>query len=143
MPVDPAVLADNQAQLDRLRRLIASGPDYSASLGGGWTVGVALAHLAFWDGRAAYSLSRWKPGAPPPEMEDDLLNTVLFDTWKALPGEAAASLALGAAQGVTEVVKGLDDAVASDVEAHGYRWIMHRANHRREHIDQIEAALGG
>jgi hypothetical protein len=141
MPVDPTILADNEAQLKRLESLIARKPDYSADLGEGWTLSVALAHLGFWDRRAAYLLTHWQVGSPPMEVDDDMLNTALFDEWKALSGAAAGKLAVRAAREVTAVVKSLDSRVADDVAARGYKWLMHRANHRREHLDQIEAAL--
>jgi hypothetical protein len=141
MPVDSAILADNAAQLKRLETLIASKPDYSVDLGEGWTVSVALAHLAFWDRRAAYLLTHWQVGSPPRELDDDMLNTSLLDEWKALSGAASGKLALRAAREVTSIVKSLDSRVADDVSAQGYTWLMRRANHRREHLDQIEAAL--
>ena len=141
MAVDAFILADNDAQLRRLEELLARKPDYSVSLGAGWTVAVALAHLAFWDRRAAYLLGHWTPGNPPAELDDDMVNAVLFHEWRVLPGEVAAALALTAAKDVTSVVASLDHRIANDVVAQGYTWLMHRANHRREHIDQIEAAL--
>ena len=141
MPVDPLILADNDMQLIRLEVLIAGKPDYSKSLGEGWTVAVALAHLAFWDRRAAYLLVHWTPGKPPAELDDEMINTVLFDEWHVLSGKTAGELALTAARDVTSVAKSLDSRAAADVAVQGLTWLMHRANHRREHIDQIEAAL--
>ena len=44
-------LSRNQAALQRLAELAArlTEEDLARSLGGGWTIKAALAHLAFWD----------------------------------------------------------------------------------------------
>ena len=46
-----------------------------------------------------------------------------------------------AARAVTAVVEGLPDDVAADAVARGLDWLLHRARHRRDHIEQIEAAV--
>ena len=57
--------------------------------------------------------------------------------------DKAAELAVAGAREVTAVVEGLSEQVASDVVARGLDWLLHRARHRRDHIEQIEAAVGG
>jgi uncharacterized damage-inducible protein DinB len=50
--------ARNTEATRRLRELVAtlSDADLAAPLGGGWTVAMALGHLAFWDGRQRAAL---------------------------------------------------------------------------------------
>jgi len=146
MPVDQTILDDNTAQTRRLEALVArlSDADLARDLGEGWTVAVALAHLAFWDGRAVYGLRRWAAdGTPVSDADDHILNEALLSQWRALPPRRAAELAVAGAREVTAVVEGLSEQVASDVVARGLDWLLHRARHRRDHIEQIEAAVGG
>ena len=146
MPVDQTVVDDNAAQTRRLEALVArlSDADLARDLGEGWTVAVALAHLAFWDRRAVYGLRRWAADGTPVNADDDhILNEALVAQWRALPARRAAELAVEAARAVTAAVEGLSEQVASDVVARGLDWLLHRARHRRDHIEQIEAAVGG
>jgi len=146
MPVDQTILDDNTAQTRRLEALVArlSDADLARDLGEGWTVAVALARLAFWDGRAVYGLRRWAAdGTPVSDADDHILNEALLSQWRALPPRRAAELAVAGAREVTAVVEGLSEQVASDVVARGLDWLLHRARHRRDHIEQIEAAVGG
>lgn len=144
MPVEPGIERDNGEQTQRLQTLVErlSDADLARDLGEGWTVAVALAHLAFWDGRAVHGLQRWvQDGTPISAADDDILNRALLDQWLALPPRRAAALAAAAAPVVDTVVKGLPDHVVAEVLAHEYDWLLHRGKHRREHLEQIERAL--
>ncbi|MSP79133.1 MAG: hypothetical protein EXR67_06230 [Dehalococcoidia bacterium] len=139
MPIDPAILADNAAQLRRLQALATQLTDGRRDMGGGWTVTVALAHMAFWDRRATLLLQRWnKQGTLPDKMEDDLLNSSLLEEWQALNLLQAANLALSAAHTVNVAVEALSPETADSIKARGDDWLLRRSNHRREHLDQIE-----
>jgi hypothetical protein len=142
VPIDPAMLADNEKQLHRLKAFVAGRVDLKHDLGGGWTVAVALAHMAFWDRRAILLLKRWATlDLPPDDPDDDILNRALEDEWRELPPRRAAAMAVHAAQAVNAAVRELAPQTAAAVEAKGDRWLLHRGNHRREHLDQIEQAL--
>jgi hypothetical protein len=132
-----------------LRTLVGSLDDaeLGADLGGGWTVSVALAHLAFWDG---WHLARWQHAAttgavaPPPVADEvsDRANEALEATWRALPPDRVAALALDAADAVDALVAGLADAsVDAAREADGANWVE-RWPHRQKHLEQIGRALG-
>lgn len=139
MPVDPAITADNDAQRKRLEALTVRTDGLNKDLGGGWTVGVALAHLAFWDRRASILLRRWQEhGAPPDDPDDDVINESLLVEWRILPAQEAAELAVQAARAVDAAVNSLDDKTIAAILDRGDRWLLHRGNHRREHLDQIE-----
>src|SRR5215468_7641690 len=96
-----SVIADNRRELTRLKELLASLKEdqFGISLGGGWTVGAALGHLAFWDQRAIVLLERWeKEGVGASGADSDALNRAILPFWLALPGRTAADLALKAAE---------------------------------------------
>jgi hypothetical protein len=116
------------------------------SLGGGWTVAVALAHLAFWDRRALLLLDRWEGGGRPPPEEsqwsgDDVINDALLAEWQALSPPEAARLAIEAARAVDRGVESLDASTVEEIVAHGESWLVRRALHRCEHLDQIDRAI--
>jgi hypothetical protein len=118
--------------------------DLQRDLGEGWTVSVALAHLAFWDERAALLLERYAEGTPQhhiPDWYEDLLNQTLEPQWRALSPRAAADGAVAAAEHVTRVLRTLDDDLCARLESHEEGYLLRRFNHRNEHIEQIEAAL--
>jgi hypothetical protein len=144
--VDADLLVENETERDRLATLVAklSDQDLARDLGGGWTISVALSHLAFWDERAAQLLERYGAGTPQhhiPDWYEDLLNLTLEPQWRALPPTAAAEQAVAAAEHVTAVLRGLEDDLCARLEAHEEGYLLRRFNHRREHIEQIEQAL--
>jgi hypothetical protein len=143
MAVATSVLADNAAQLRRLEAVVARLGPRDRDLGSGWTAGVALAHLAFWDRRAALFLDYWqRHGTGPNERHDaDILNAALLDEWRLLSVRESGRLAVSAANSVNTAVEALDDTTADAIIAGGHDRLLHRARHRREHIDQIESAL--
>ena len=149
MAVDPAIVADNTAARERLRSRVQSLTDaqLGRDAGGGWTVAVALAHLAFWDRRALLSFERWEQGQPPPanfpsEYEIDLLNDALLAEWRALAPREAGRLALAAADAVDAKVAALAAPVMAAIEARAEPWRLRRSRHRNEHLDQVDRALG-
>ena len=145
--MDPELTAENEAQRERLAALVGDlgDADLERSLGGGWTVAMSLAHLAFWDRRATLLLDHWERGQSPPADEpawySDLLNETLLAQWRALPPRETARLALEAAAGVDRKIETLDAAVAAAISERGESWRLQRSTHRREHIEQIERAL--
>ena len=146
--MDPELTAENEAQRARLAALVGElgDADLARSLGGGWTVATALAHLAFWDRRATLLLDLWARGQTPladePEWYgSDVLNQALLAEWLVLPPREAARLALEAAESVDRKIETLDAAVAAAISERGESWRLQRSTHRREHIEQIERAL--
>lgn len=139
-------LDQNAAASDRLRALVAvlGAADLGRSLGGGWTVAVALAHLAFWDGRQHAALEHFAAtGEQLGEESDDAVNVGLGPLLPTVDRASAGRLAIEAAAAVDAAVARLDDAQAQVLAAGPNAYLMLRHYHRDEHIDQIEAALGG
>jgi hypothetical protein len=144
MPEQP-ILDGNEAVTARLEALVSrlSDKDLAADLGGGWTTAVALGHLAFWDARIAYVLGRWRNGGEPhQELDDDVVNSALEDVLKAVEPRAAARLSVQAAKAANAAIAATPDAIADDLIAEGHMYLLSRHNHRTEHIEQIERALG-
>jgi hypothetical protein len=149
MTVDRSHEAANARELDRLRRLVF-GLDKAAlsqPVPGGWTVASVLAHVAFWDARALYWLDRWAAGAEPasPEWEapEDVewINNAAKPLCLALPPRTAADLAMRTAEETDRRVAALGDDLLAKVQAAGSPFNLSRAEHRGEHLDDIERAL--
>jgi hypothetical protein len=139
----------NARATDELRRLVAtlSPEDLATGVGGTWTVATCLAHLAFWD---RWQVVRWRDAlakglAVPAEVSDnvpDLANAALEPTWRALPGEIAAALALDAAAELDALVVALPDASVAAAPAAGRVRLLDRSIHRLEHVAQVRRGLG-
>jgi len=136
-----------QRQRERLQHLVERLTDaqLTTSLGGGWTVGVALAHLAFWDRRVVAQLDQWqRQGRGPDErdaLDSDVVNTAALALWQLLPPRAAAQAALDAADACDQAVAQADPRLLEQVLARRGPFTLPRAAHRAEHLDHIERAL--
>jgi hypothetical protein len=149
MATDRSYVDENRAQRARLEALVGrlDDRDLSRPLEAGWTVAAVLAHLAFWDYRIVTLLDAWGAdgrGTPPPAYDQaavDWVNDAGKPLCLALPPRAAARLAVEAAGAADERVAGLSDAVLAANVAAGSPISVRRAEHRREHLDEIERAL--
>ena len=143
-------VAENNEQRARLRALVerTSDADLARPLEAGWTVGAVLAHLAFWDQRALILIERWEkegPRATPRGIEGkdvDWINDSAKALCLALPPRAAARLAVATAEAVDQRVEALSSEFVAANTAAGKPLTLLRAEHRREHLDEIEHALG-
>ena len=147
MPADRSYLADNNSQRQRLRALVEKLTDEQLRqpMAAGWTIAGVLAHLAFWDQRILVLLDHWDQGkAPRPHDAEDVdwINDAAKALCLALPPRVAAQLALTTADAVDRKVEALADARLAANEAAGHPLNLLRAQHRREHLDEIEGALG-
>jgi hypothetical protein len=98
--------------------------------------------MAFWDRRAVVVLERWaKDGTPYRDQDDDILNLALLDEWLALPPRATVELALSAARAANPVIERTPEHIWQALAGTHDMFLLHRANHRREHIAQIESVL--
>jgi len=141
---------ENNDQRARLRALVdrLSDGDLARPLAAGWTVGAVLAHLAFWDQRTLVLIERWEKDGPrttPRSIDDkdvDWINDSAKALCLALPPRAAARLALATAEAVDRRVEALSDELIAANAAAGKPINLLRAEHRREHLDEIERAFG-
>lgn len=149
MSVDRTYVAKNDAELERLRSLVTrlSNDELSRPMPAGWTVAAVLAHIGFWDARAVFWLDKWGRGiessAPDYETRDDVewVNDSAKPLCLALPPRDAAQLALRLAEEADGQVKALSDEMLAKIRAAGSPFNLSRAEHRKEHLDDIKRAL--
>ena len=144
--VEKEIIENNAEATRALEALLlrVSDTELQRDLGDGWDVSTALAHCAFWDRRAVLVFERWVRDATPyRDQDDDILNDCLLEEWRALPPRVAADLAIAAAHAVDSSVAALPGPIAAALIAGGNGFLLSRGNHRREHVEQIEATLAG
>jgi hypothetical protein len=146
MPVDRSYIAENDAELRRLRTLVErlSDADLARPTPGGWTVASSLAHVAFWDQRILFWLDRWEGGEPPRRLDEadvDWINDAGKPLCLALPPRVAARLTVDIAEQVDRRLAALtEERIASNAAA-GEPLFLTRAHHRKTHLDEIERIL--
>ena len=147
MTVDRSHETETDAERERLRALVArlSDTELAHPMPGGWTVAAVLAHAAYWDARAIYWMDKWGPDGEPTAYEEedsDAANDAAKPLCLALRPRDAAELALHLAEDADVKVRALSDAMLAKIAAKGAPpFNLSRAIHRKEHLDEIEAAL--
>jgi DinB family protein len=147
MAADRSYIADNDRERQRLEALVGRLDDAALGRGlsAGWTVGAVLGHLAFWDQRIVVLADLLVRGASVPvenATDVDWINDAAKPTQLALPPRVAATLALDAARAADRAVASLTDEQIARNAAIGGPINLRRAQHRREHLDEIDKALG-
>jgi uncharacterized damage-inducible protein DinB len=148
MPADRSYVAENDVQLRRLRDLV-QGLDQeqlARPMEAGWTVASVLAHMAFWDYRIVVQLDRWGAdglGSPPTYEEEavDWINDAAKPIFLAIPPSIAAQVALEAAKAADQAVAAISDELLAKNEETGLIINPVRAEHREEHLNELERAL--
>jgi len=146
MAVDRSHNAQNDTQRARLEAFVArlSDTDLQRPTPGDWTVAGVLAHLAFWDQRAFLLLDQWDKTGKAPAIEPgdvDWVNDAAKPMFLALPPRRAAELAISIARATDARVAGLRDDIIEKNKAAGTPVSLLRAEHRREHLDELEPLL--
>ena len=147
MASDRSYVALNDAERKRLEGLVArcSDADLERAMPAGWTVAATLAHLAFWDERVRVLFERWERegSAPPPEDAGsvDWINDSAKPLISALEPRVAARVTVDAAEAADRAVAGLSDELYARNGALGLLVNPDRADHRLEHLDEIELIL--
>jgi hypothetical protein len=144
---DRSYVAENDRERRRLEALVGKldDPALSRAMPAGWTVAAVLAHLAFWDQRIVLLSEQLRRGAsvPPAEAGDvDWINDAAKPTQLALAPRRAATLAVETARAADQAVATLSDDLLAKNAAAGSPINLLRAEHRREHLDEIEHVLG-
>ncbi len=135
----------NTKSRERLAKLVKSLTDDDLKLviyKEGWTIAVALAHIAFWDERYRLILKVWKKkGVGSTPYIDDVVNDILIPIFLAIPVKKAAKLALFNAEAVDKEIEELPPKMAKEIRALKEDLALNRADHRNSHMDKIEAFL--
>lgn len=148
MTMDRSYISENEAQLRRMRDLLdgLGEEELARPMEAGWTVAAVLAHMAFWDYRIVTQLDRWGPdgrGAPPTyeEVAEDWINDAAKPIFLAIPPGIAARVALEAAEAADRAVAGMSDELLAKNDETGLIINPVRAEHRAEHLDDLERAF--
>ena len=145
MTLDRAFVELNRASTNRIRALAASLTDEEMQhpVGEHWTVGIALAHLAWWDRRVMYVLDMTERNDElfVPEI-DIFVNDLSLPLWAAVPPREAARIAIESAEALDQWLESYPPALLEEIYAYNKRWVV-RALHRSEHLDEVDAALNG
>lgn len=140
-------VAENARERERLRALAnrMTDKELGLPLGQGWTVAAALAHIAFWDQRAAVLMRRWKEGSvvAPSPVDVDVTNDALLPLCLAIPPRVAGNLAIASAEAMDRELEEASPSLIGDIEKLGDKFRLWRSQHRRSHLDQIESMLRG
>src|SRR4051794_15658208 len=132
--------------MERLRGLVARPTPgmLAVRLPNGWTVAVALAHIAFWDRQRLCLMRRWAAGDWCDGGDDgELFNEVLLPFLEMIPPDRTAEMALKIAAEVDAFLLTVPDEVVHSALARPDRPNLDRGMHREGQLDQIEEALAG
>jgi hypothetical protein len=147
MAIDRGYVQRNDTERARLKALVGkwSDADLARPMPGGWTVAGVLGHLAFWDQRILELIQRWERNgvAPSSEVEADIdwINDAAKPLFLAVPPRKAAEIALAIAEATDRKVASLPDDLVTKNTAAGNPVNLSRADHRKEHLDEIEQVL--
>src|SRR5215216_2086484 len=108
----------NRASTKRIRALAARLTDEEMQhpVGEHWTVGIALAHIAFWDRRLMYVLDMTERDRKLfiPEI-DIFVNDLSLPLWAAIPPREAARLAIEAAETLDKQLESFPPALLEQI----------------------------
>jgi hypothetical protein len=145
--MDRSFVAANARELERMRALVSRLSDRQLGdmVNEYWSVAGVLGHIAFWDGRALYLAGKLQRGeaftAPENEPEDvDWINDSSRPLIHAIAPRAVAELAVSIAEETDELVASLQNELLARLDETSPLNPV-RANHRGEHLDEIEAAI--
>jgi hypothetical protein len=137
----------NTSQRERLRALVErlTDEELCKPVGDRWSIADVLGHIAFWDARSLWLAEKIERSEPftAAEVEPDdptWINESVWPIIHAIAPRDAAQLALRLAEEVDRKVASLPPERTWPTDPNSLLNPM-RAEHRREHLDQIEAAF--
>jgi hypothetical protein len=138
-------IQQNNRERERLKKLADSLSDKELNLPlyAGWTIAVALVHLAFWDQRALLITRKWKKEGVKalPAIDTDTVNDALVPISLAIAPRMAANLALAAAEAIDTELEQASDSLIEAIAALGVPTRLNRGEHRKMHLDEILTVL--
>jgi hypothetical protein len=136
---------ENTKTRERLRKLVNEMTDKELTFviyDEGWTIAVVLAHLAFGDQRSLAFLRKWQKSgvSPEPPIDIDNINNALLPLFLAIPPRTVANFTVSSAEAIDGELEKADSELTNAMEnlASGR---LHRARHRKLHIDEIEVFI--
>ena len=146
--MDKSYVAENEAELARLKAFVGrlSDADIARPVGAHWTVGVGLAHLAFWDRLWLAKFDEWERTGvvvvPPVKTFVNGMNDGMLPWWRAIAPAQVRHEVIAAAEAADDKAQRLPMTLVKTVLATRPRTIR-RAVHRRQHLDELERAAAG
>ncbi len=141
-------IQENEAARVELGEFIARLDErsFNSAVGSGWTISTSLCHLAFWDHRVLFLLRKWESSG---QIETSRLSSQSIDSInqavnavsQAMPGSAAAKLALDCALAVDSYLTGISDELIGQLVSAGLERYLRRSLHRCEHLQKMREAL--
>lgn len=145
MTMDRSFAELNRASTRRIRALVEnlSDEELQHPVGEHWTVAITLAHLAFWDQRVLYVLDKTEKDGKLfiPQIGIDA-NDIALPFWAAIPPRTAAKMAIETAEELDQRLENYPQALLEEIYTYNQRWVV-RAQHRGEHLNDVDAALKG
>lgn len=139
------MIQENKKERERLLSFMAGLKEENLMrrLPNGWSVSVTLAHLAFWDFRMVTMMHRWLTEKRTPGTLDAVaVNDPLSLLCESIPPQTVVKFTKAAAEMADQAVEKLTQEQADEFLKVGNERFLHRAQHRREHLDKIVKALG-
>ena len=138
----------NDESRERLARLAATltPSQLQIDLGEGWTVASALAHTGFWDRWqgdrwAAMLDGTWTAESGSVLAAEELANEALHPYWAGVADPNVGAIALEAATRLDALIAGAPDSIVDSLEGTPIAFLLHRHNHRGDHLDHIERSI--
>ena len=143
--MDQPFVVENARERGRLSNLVHRMTDEELTLtlyAEGWTIAVALAHLAFWDQRSLILIRKWKKSRVEPSPVDiDTINDALLPFFLAIPPRMAANLAVSSAEAIDKELEEAPPELVIEIQRLGDEHRLYRSIHRKTHIDEMEALI--
>ncbi len=146
MPDLHTIIRENKKERERLLAFMAGlkESDFLRTLPNGWTVGVTLAHLAFWDLSQVARLKRWLlEDVKPASLDAEAVNGPLAALSEAIHPHAVVKLTIGAAEAIDLLIEELTAEQAETLVEMGLERNLRRSVHRKNHLDKVEKAIKG
>ena len=144
MAVDRSFVEQNRQATKRMRDLAGrlSDKELQHPVGEHWTVAIVFAHLAFLDRRARYVLDATEQAKKVVIPDWDLfVNDLVTPLFAAIPPRRATEIAIETADSLDRRLEAYPADLLEMVYSARRRYVV-RADHRNEHLDDAEAALG-
>ena len=144
MAVDRSFVEQNRLATKRMRDLAGrlSDDELQHPVGEHWTVAIVFAHLAFLDRRARYVLEATERENKVVIPDWDLfVNDLVTPLFAAIPPRRATEIAIETAEAIDRRLEEYPANLLEMVYSARRRYVV-RADHRNEHLNHAEAALG-
>lgn len=142
--VTATYVAANNEQRVRLISLVdsLSDTDLERRLPSGIRIADVLVHLAFWDTYTCDVLRQWRDSGFTTSVTNfEALNAAILMLSATIPGPTAVAMVRAAAQSVDAEAEMVGPELAQLAIQNGKLRSLERAQHRREHIDQLLRVL--